>query len=87
MKIRRIHSASPSAFADAVGCGQNHSSSSCFTDLPLQKVLAAGRLFPFGPNYESRLLPQAPWHMACRFNIIEKQVILGTVYNEGSPLA
>ncbi|KAH7959540.1 hypothetical protein HPB49_011719 [Dermacentor silvarum] len=95
--FRRVHSASPAAFAEAVGCSQNQSSSSCFTELPLQTVLEAGRHFPFGPNYESRLLPQAPWHMARRFNIIEKQdpytrfvqnvqVILGTVYNEGSPL-
>ncbi|XP_075539908.1 acetylcholinesterase-like [Dermacentor variabilis] len=84
--FRRVYSASPAAFAEAVGCGQNQSSSSCFTELPLQTVLEAGRHFPFGPNYDSRLLPQAPWHMARRFNIIEKQVILGTVYNEGSPL-
>ncbi|XP_072142875.1 acetylcholinesterase-like [Dermacentor andersoni] len=84
--FRRVYTANPAAFAEAVGCGQNQSSSSCFTELPLQTVLEAGRHFPFGPNYECRLLPQAPWHMARRFNIIEKQVILGTVYNEGSPL-
>ncbi|KAH7960626.1 hypothetical protein HPB49_021735 [Dermacentor silvarum] len=71
-----VHSASPAAFAEAVGCSQNQSSSSCFTELPLQTVLEAGRHFPFGPNYESRLLPQAPWHMARRFNIIEKQPLL-----------
>ncbi|XP_075746457.1 uncharacterized protein LOC119186352 isoform X3 [Rhipicephalus microplus] len=72
--FRRIHSASPSAFADAIGCGQNQSSSKCFTNMPLEIVMEAGRLFPLGPYYESRFLPQAPWHMARRFNIIEKQV-------------
>ncbi|KAH8039574.1 hypothetical protein HPB51_007558 [Rhipicephalus microplus] len=75
-RTQRIHSASPSAFADAIGCGQNQSSSICFTNMPLEIVMEAGRLFPFGPYYESRLLPQAPWHMARRFNIIEKQTEL-----------
>ncbi|XP_075744610.1 uncharacterized protein LOC142803377 [Rhipicephalus microplus] len=41
--------------------------------MPLEIVMEAGRLFPLGPYYESRFLPQAPWHMARRFNIIEKQ--------------
>ncbi|XP_077491661.1 acetylcholinesterase-1-like [Amblyomma americanum] len=85
--FRRVFSASPYAFSEAVGCRQNKSSAKCLTEVPLETLLEAGRSFAFGPNYESRELPQPPWQMARRFqNNDNKEVLLGTVFNEGSPL-